>query len=361
MSPSEGAARSRREASARILAATLTLISREQRTLPPPYSLWTPRLDAVDVREVSMLVADGKAQVVWADESHPARGLLLYRARELETELLGHGSAMLQGPFLVEPDPDGRQERTGLMAARALEIARGRGDRFLSVKTYHDPAVLRGYSDAGFRVAEVATRLAGPLPLLAGEGAAPRPAGVVVRPLGRPAGEAPGSAAAPMGGAPAGVVGGGRAGGAETGDPDEVRAVLDGLGDLFYDGHHLHGPFLPDGFSGRLWRLVAERDLSSGRFSALVASDTRRGEPVGLATGSLKGERASLAIIHVAQRRRGQGLGRLLLSALSSDLYERGGRTIEAETASWNLPALTLYLDAGMRPTAPLMALHYSL
>ncbi|MDR1041277.1 MAG: GNAT family N-acetyltransferase [Deltaproteobacteria bacterium] len=318
--------RDRNEASARILAATLTLISREQRTLPPPYSLWTPVMDAGQVREASMLVADGKAQVIWAEDSHPAMGLLLYRARRLETELLGFGSAILQGPFLVDPDPDARQRKTGVMAAKALELARSRDVRFVSVKTSHDPAVLRGFSDAGFRVAEVTTCLEGPV-------APPDEAQVIAR--------------------PSGVTVRGT-------DGEDAAAVLDGLGDLFYDGHHLHGPFLPEDFSGRLWRMVAERDLASKDCPSLVAVDTRLGEPVGLAVGTVSGKRAALTILHVSVRRRGQGLGRLLLSSLSALLYEKGARTLAVETASWNLPALKLYVNWGLRHTAPLMALHYA-
>jgi GNAT superfamily N-acetyltransferase len=319
-------ARAKSDASARILAATLTLISREQSTLPPPYSLWTPRMDPGQVREASMLVADGKAQVVWADESHPAMGLILYRARIMETRLLGYGSAVLQGPFMVDPDPDARQRKTGTMAAKALEIARSRSVKFVSVKTSHDPAALRGFADAGFRVAEVTTCLEGPIGEPGEVPTAPRAAGVLIRPAG---GEIAG-------------------------------AVLDGLGDLFYDGHHLHGPFLPEDFSGRLWRMVAERDLASDDCPSLVAEDQRTGEPVGLAVGTVSGKRANLTILHVTESRRGQGLGKLLLSSLSALLYGRGARTLAAETASWNLPALSLYVSSGMRHTAPLMALHHA-
>ncbi|MDR1036253.1 MAG: GNAT family N-acetyltransferase [Deltaproteobacteria bacterium] len=324
-SPRE-ARRAGNEAAARIIAATLTLISREQSALPPPYSLWTPRMDPGQVREASMLVADGKAQVVWADDSHPARGLLLYRSRIMETRLLGYGSAVLQGPFLVDPDPEARQRKTGYMAEKALEIARARKVRFVSVKTSHDPAVLRGFVDAGFLVAEVSTCLEGPIAGPEEAGTPPRPVGIQVAPT----------------------------------DGQDAGAVLDGLGDLFYDGHHLHGPFLPEDFSGRLWRMVAERDLASRDCPSLVATDQRTGDPVGLAVGTVSGKRANLTILHVSAARRGQGLGRLLLSSLSSLLHERGARTLAAETASWNLPALSLYVSAGMRHTAPLMALHHA-
>jgi GNAT superfamily N-acetyltransferase len=274
-----------------------------------------------------MLVAEGKARAVWADDGHPARGFILYRERPLETELLGRGSAALQGPYLVDSDPSARQRRTAHMAARALQLSASLGAGFVSVKTAHDPAILRGFMEAGFRVAEATSCLEGPIPDPA-EAAAPppRPAGVRL----------------------------------EDGAGLDARAVLDGLGDLFYDGHHLHGPFLPEGFSGRLWRKVAERDLSSPGRPSLVALDSRQDAPVGLAAGSVSGRRAALTILHVAEIRRGQGLGRLLLRALSEALYGMGARTLSAETASWNLPALSLYADAGMRHTAPLMALHYA-
>ncbi|MDR3154917.1 MAG: GNAT family N-acetyltransferase [Deltaproteobacteria bacterium] len=328
MNPFAQSGRARNEASARILAATLTLLSREQRELPPPHSLWTPHLDSAQVREASMLVAEGKAQVIWADESHPARGLTLYRERLLETELLGYGSAMLQGPFLVDPEADGRQRKTRDMAAKALSAAAVKGARFLSVKTYHDPAVLRGFSDAGFRLAEVISCLEGPLgdPAAEPERSSQRSGGIRIK-------------------------------GTEDADPAEI---LDALGDLFYDGHHLHGPFLPEGFSGRLWRMVAARDLASPACSSVMAVDTRLNVPVGLAVGAVSAGRAFLTIFHVAERRRGQGLGRLLLSGLSGAMWERGARTLSVETASWNLPALSLYLNAGLRPRAPLAALHHA-
>jgi ribosomal protein S18 acetylase RimI-like enzyme len=139
-----------------------------------------------------------------------------------------------------------------------------------------------------------------------------------------------------------------------------AEAILDGLGALFYDGHHLHGPFLPGDFSGRLWRKVAERDLASPACPSIVAMDTRLDQPVGLAVGTVSGRRAALTILHVSERRRGQGLGRLLLHSLSGVLHGRGARTLAVETASWNLPALRLYVGAGMTHTAPLMALHYA-
>ncbi|MDR1314929.1 MAG: GNAT family N-acetyltransferase [Deltaproteobacteria bacterium] len=326
MSSPKQAARAKNEASARILAATLTLISREQRTLPPPYSLWTPHMDPGQVREASMLVADGKAQVVWAEDSYPARGLLLYRARILETELLGYGSAVLQGPFLVDPDPDGRQRKTGTMASKALQIARSRGVKFVSVKTSHDPAVLRGFADVGFRVAEVTTCLEGPIATPEEPLRPCKIAGVQLKPGGE----------------------------------EDAKAILDHLGDLFYDGHHLHGPFLPEDFSGRLWRMVAERDLASKSCPSLVAMDTRLNVPVGLAVGTVSGQRAYLTILHVAESRRGQGLGKLLLSQLSALLYGKGARTLSVETASWNLPALSLYVSVGLKHAAPLMALHHA-
>jgi ribosomal protein S18 acetylase RimI-like enzyme len=81
-------------------------------------------------------------------------------------------------------------------------------------------------------------------------------------------------------------------------------------------------------------------------------------KPVGLAWGCLNGPAGVLAAIHVAEARRGQGLGRFLARALTRTMAAMGARELTAETASWNLPALRLYLGLGLRPVAPLVALH---
>jgi ribosomal protein S18 acetylase RimI-like enzyme len=140
-------------------------------------------------------------------------------------------------------------------------------------------------------------------------------------------------------------------------EEEDASDTLSQLGDLFYDGHHLHSPFLPADFSRRLWRRLAEDGLSRGDLG-VFAKDVRLGSAVGLAMASLSGSEAALTVLHVNEERRDQGLGGVILKSLFASLYERGGRTIRAETASWNLPALSLYISLGLRPKAPLIALH---
>jgi GNAT superfamily N-acetyltransferase len=60
----------------------------------------------------------------------------------------------------------------------------------------------------------------------------------------------------------------------------------------------------------------------------------------------------------VAEERRGEGLGRLLLSEIVRRLLGMGLGDLDVETACWNLPALSLYQDLGLKPRPPLMALH---
>ncbi|MDR1164778.1 MAG: GNAT family N-acetyltransferase [Deltaproteobacteria bacterium] len=315
------------EAAARILAATLTLISREQKTLPPPFSLWTPPMGAKEIKEAALAVASGGAQVIWVEESHPARGLALLQRQEIESELLGGGAGRLKGPFLVDPEASSRQEKTFSLATKAKWLAKGLSYRFLSVKSVHDPAIIRGYNEAGFQAAEITTRLGGPI-----APADPQSLGTLKNP---------------------GVTLARAQGG-------EGARLLKGLGDLFYDGHYLHGPSLPPDFSRRLWAKVAEEALTRGDL-ALFALDPRAGEPVGLALASQNGAEAYLLILHVAEEKRREGLGRFLLLNLLSELWRAGARTLKAETASWNLPALSLYLGVGLKPAASLVALHHAL
>ena len=121
--PAKSNNKAQSEGSARIMAATLTLVAREQRPMPPPYSIWNPRLDPGEIQEMALEVAGGKAHAVWVDDSHPARGLLIIRERELESEILGYGSAMLKGPYLVDPDPVMRGGATSLLVRKGSELA----------------------------------------------------------------------------------------------------------------------------------------------------------------------------------------------------------------------------------------------
>jgi ribosomal protein S18 acetylase RimI-like enzyme len=138
--------------------------------------------------------------------------------------------------------------------------------------------------------------------------------------------------------------------------PDRPK-WLDDLGDLFYDGHHRHGPFLPADFPSKLWREVAIRDMASGS-PAVFLWDERQRRPVGLALAGRSGRLASLTILHVTEDRRGQGLGRLLLNEIIRSLVKLGAKELSIETASWNLPALSLYQGLGLKLRPPLAVLH---
>jgi ribosomal protein S18 acetylase RimI-like enzyme len=311
------------------------LLSRELESLPAPFSLWHPRLRAKDIKEAALKVAGGQALAIWVDESHPAMGLALYQPQLLESQLLGYGAGRLFGPYLVDPVDAQRQERGRILAHKAMEKARGFGTRFLSIKTGQDPAVIRGLCAAGFQVAEIITRLCGSLGvLLAGSEDSPR------LDTGR----------------------GGLSGLSllEPGDPKEAVSWLEMLGDLFYDGHHRHSPFLPPDLSGSLWRAVASRLLEE-KSPSLFLWDGRQKAPVAMALAQLDGDEAFLAVMHVAEECRNQGLGAYLLRQLSKNLRQAGAQNLWAETASWNLPALALYQSLGLKPQAPTLALHAEL
>jgi ribosomal protein S18 acetylase RimI-like enzyme len=317
--------RQHNEATARILAATLTLISRERRGLPPPYSLWYPDLNPRAIKDLALDVAFDRARALWVDEGHPARGLLIFHPQELESGLLGFKSARLKGPYVVDLNPVSRQKTALSLAAKGQALASRENFAFLSVKLPHDPALIRGFTEAGFSAAEITTVLEGPIRHEDGEayGQQPKLSGILIRPS----------------------------------EEEDVSTLLSQLGDLFYDGHHLHSPFLPDDFSRKLWRRLAEDGLSAGDVG-IFAKDQRQGAAVGLAMAKLSGADATLTVLHVNEEKRNQGLGQLLLKNLYNVLHEKGGRTIRAETASWNLPALALYINMGLRPLAPLIALH---
>jgi ribosomal protein S18 acetylase RimI-like enzyme len=323
----ENERRLRNEASARILAATLTLISREQRGLPPPFSLWYPEINSKFIKELALDVAFDRSRVLWADDGHPARGFVIFHPQELETALLGSKSARLKGPFVVDADPASRQRLSLNLALKGISLGLREDYRFLSAKLPHDPSMIRGFAEAGFSVAEVTSVLSGPVsaPEISGLSREPDRGAVIVK----------------------------------SAEEEDASELLSRLGDLFYDGHHRHGPFLPEDFSRRLWRALAEKGLREGDL-AVFARGEREGT-LAFAMAGLSGEEAVLNILHVNPDKRGQGLGRRVLNELLKELFSKGARRIKAETASWNLPALSLYISLGLRPAAPLMAMHAKL
>jgi GNAT superfamily N-acetyltransferase len=306
------------------MAATLTLLAREMDRQPPPYRLWSEPLAASEIRDAALAVAAGEAAALWVEEAHPARGLAIIRPLALESSLLGLGSLRISGPWLVEPEPNERRLAARTIAAKAKAMAPA-GRKFLSVKTWEDPAVIRGFMDEGFEMAELSTRLSGAMD----------PGRLPEFPFLYHAGLS-----------------------LQTPLPLERAKWLDSLGELFYDGHHRHGPFLPADFPDRLWREVAMRDLGRGD-PAVFLWDDRQSRPVGLALAALSSRSsANLTILHVAEDRRGQGLGRLLLHEIVRSLLKVGAAELSVETASWNLPALSLYQSLGLRLKPPLAVLH---
>jgi ribosomal protein S18 acetylase RimI-like enzyme len=227
---------------------------------------------------------------------------------------------------MVEPDGSLRCRNARTIAAKGKELAKKAGGRFLSIKTWHDPSVIRGLIDEGFQVAEIGARLCGRLDQGAHKDDFGKIAGVSLR---RPKNY-------------------------------EWAAWVESLGELFFDGHLRHGPYLSPGFQNSLWREVAARDMRRGQPFVFLWQD-RPERPIGLAWGSLDGPSGVLMAIHVAEERRGQGLGAFLATALFRQMYQMGARELTVETASWNLPALRLYQGLGLSPVAPLMTLHKTL
>ncbi|MDR1052184.1 MAG: GNAT family N-acetyltransferase [Deltaproteobacteria bacterium] len=318
------AAEAARMAEAKVLAATLTLMGRELAGQAPPLSLWTGLPNAADVRETALAVAAGRAEVLWAEDSHPAQGLMLSRPQDLEAALLGRCSRRLSGPWMVEPDAELRYKKTRTLAKKAADSVRGRGGGFLSVKTWHDPAVLRGFADEGFQLAEILACLEG----------APEP----------------------------GPEDGGRSRAAQGTSmrrphPWELDEWLLSLGDLFYDGHLLHGPYFGPEIQRRLWQELAALDLKKNQPVLFLFQD-RPEKLLGLAWGRAAGGAGSLMAVHVVEERRGLGLGSHMLDHLWRRMSVMGARTLAVETASWNTPAQALYRSFGLRHKAPLAALH---
>ncbi|MDR2302261.1 MAG: GNAT family N-acetyltransferase [Deltaproteobacteria bacterium] len=313
-----------RQASAKVLAATMTLMAREMGALTPPLSLWMPQPTAIDIKDAAQAVISGQAVVLWVDDSHPAMGLAVCQTQPLESLLLGQGSLRLIGPYMVEPDSLQRYQNTKILAAKAKEVAKISQGQFLSIKTWHDGAILRALIDEGFQMAEIGAKLTGTLDFDPQANDFSNIAGVSLRKV----------------------------------KGYEIPGLLDEFGELFYDGHLKHGPYLPSGFQNALWREVALTDFKRKEPFVFLFQD-RPEEPIGLAWGAVSAPASTLRAIHVSQNRRGQGLGAYLLKALFKQMNQLGAKRITVETASWNLPALRLYQALGLVHDTPLVALHY--
>jgi ribosomal protein S18 acetylase RimI-like enzyme len=239
---------------------------------------------------------------------------------------MGYGSLRLSGPWLVEAEPSNRYQSTRAIAGKAKEMAKTTNSKFVSIKTWHDPAILRGFIDEGFQVAEIGARLYGRLNYEQDHADFLRISGVSIR----------------------------------KAKNYEWANWFDSFGDLFYDGHLSHGPYLGAEFQNQLWREVAQTEMKRGQPFVFLWQD-RQETPIGLAWGSLNGPDGVLMAIHIIEERRGQGLGTFLAEALFKQMYQMGARELTVETASWNIPALRLYQGLGLKQISPLFALHLKL
>ena len=310
---------------ARIVAGTLTLLSREIREVGRPVDLWSPALTPDFIREAAARVGRGEAAPLWVDERHPARGLMIYACSPWESEVFGFGCARLSGPFMVVEGQRDRETRVRRLARLAIE--RGRADErlLMTIKTFHDPAVLRGFMAEDFVLAEIGASLSGPVP--EEEISLDRPAGFLFL--------------------------------EETDRAELTDEIVAGLGDFFYDGHYRHDSSPGPEAARRMWSLVLKNDLSGEAKPVVVLWDRKKDRVAGLATVHLNGHAAHLNIMAVTPPYQGRGLSGLILGEALNRLRALGVTTLSAETASYNLPALGLYHRLGLKPTTPLAAFHY--
>lgn len=310
---------------ARIVAGTLTLLSREIREVGHPVDLWSPAISPDFIREAAARVGRGEATPLWVDERHPARGLMMYAPSPWESDFFGFGCARLAGPFMVVEGQRDRETRVRRLARLAVEVGRGDERLLMTVKTAHDPAVLRGFMAEDFVLAEIGASLTGPVP--AEDISLDRPANFLFL---------------------------------EKGDlPDLVDEIVTGLGDFFYDGHFRHDSSPGPEAARRLWSLILKNDLTGEADPVTVVWDRKKDRVAGLTTVRLSGRAARLNIMAVVSSYQGRGLGTLILGETLNRLRALGAETLAVETASYNLPALSLYQSLGLKPTTPLAALHY--
>jgi ribosomal protein S18 acetylase RimI-like enzyme len=302
------------------LAAALERLARVLAAAGRPFDLWTPPF--TDIQAAADQVARGEAEVLWADRAEPDRGFWLYAPSPWETAFLGRACARLAGPYLPPENQERRESGAALLAALARARARERGDRLVTLKTGLDPAILRGLLAGGFVLAETVTVLKLDL----------------ARPFAPPAGPPPGFSWLERGG-------------------EEAAALVEDLGDFFYDGHLRHDSRPGPEAARLIWRRTALDDLAGAAAETAVLWDCAGRRCAGLATARLAGRQAALSILALAGPYRGLGLGRPLLAELLGRLRGRADG-LRVETAAYNLPALALYQALGFAPAPPLAALH---
>lgn len=308
---------------ARIVAGTLTLLSREIREVGRPVDLWSPPIYPEFIRDIAAEVSRGEADALWVEDRHPARGLAVFRPSPWESNFFGFTCARLLGPFMVVEDQRDREARVASLARQAAGLGLSRNIKLITIKTFHDPAVLRGFLSEGFVLAEIGASLRGLVPEEELEIALPSGFMFV--------------------------------------DGEDLPALADevvaALGDFFYDGHYRHDPVPGPEEARRLWSLMVADDLNGAADPAVVLWDRKKDRPAGLATVRTSDRAAGLSIMAVCPRYQGQGLGRLILAEILNRLIGKAG-DLRVETASYNLPALKLYQGLGFVPAAPLVSLH---
>ena len=319
------------------LAAALTRLAGSLAVSGRPFDLWAPPLTPGDIEAMAERVARGAAKVLWADEADPDRGFLLYSPSLGETSFFGYGCARLAGPYIPPENQERREAKAAGLARLIAARCRERGDRLVTIKTGLDPAVLRGLLAGGFVLAETVAVLTLDL------------TNDLVK------------AVWPSDGPPLGFVW------LESSrDRERVEvlasALVEDLGDFFYDGHLRHDPRPGPEAARQIWRRTALEELAGAADKAadeaVILCDSASGRGAGLATARLgRGREAGLSILALAEPYQGRGLGRPLLLELIHRLLGRADR-LRAETAAYNLPALALYQSLGFRPAPPLAVLH---
>ena len=310
-------------AQARIVVATLTLLSRELKETGPPFSLWQPFIQEKFIRSLGLSVARGEAVPLWVEDRHPGRGFLIYRHNSWESEFSGYPCGKLEGPFMVVEDPQDRQNRSRRLATHAIMKARTEAYNFLSLKCIHDPAILNGFLATGFTIAEIGSSLY--IDIKKNISAKKAPAGFSF-----------------------------------LTEFDEPERLANEFGDFFYDGRHRADPLIGPAKAARLWTKIAQDDLSGQAHPAIILWDNKKNAPAGLATcRPLGDETSSLSILTLMSGYWGQALGRHLLEEVLTQLATAGCKRLLIETAAYNLPALKTYQALGAKPYPSTVSLHF--
>ncbi|KXS55866.1 MAG: hypothetical protein AMR96_05940 [Candidatus Adiutrix intracellularis] len=243
-----------RQNAARIVAGTLTLLSRELHEAGHPADLWTPKLWPEYIRETAARVSQGEATVLWAERSHPARGLVIYEASPEESTFFGFSCARLWGPYLMVKEQRDREIRVRKLARLAINLFQTRDDHFLTLKTSHDPASLRGFLAEGFILAEIGATLISPVPKIPGAAEDRLPNFIFLE---------------------------------QTKASKLASNLVAELGIFFYDGHLRHDSEVGPEAADRFWSARLAGDLAGAAQETIILWDRPKDRVAGLATARL--------------------------------------------------------------------------